>query len=60
MNQTSSTQPAYQSYSEHVAAAQRDRFVDEFDDAVLEQALRTVSWSPKDVANFLRTVSTAR
>ena len=31
-----------------------DTFLSQFDDAVLEQALKTVHWHPKDVSQFLR------
>jgi hypothetical protein len=31
-----------------------DTFLSQFDDAVLEQALKTVHWHPKDVNQFLR------
>jgi hypothetical protein len=34
-----------------------DAFLSEFDDAALEHALRTVSWRPKDVSQFLRSVA---
>ena len=30
-----------------------DDFLATFDDAVLEQALKTVNWHPKDVSQFL-------
>jgi hypothetical protein len=54
MNQTSSTPTNTPARRERAAQPQRDRFMDQFDDADLERALRTVSWNPKDVANFLR------
>ena len=31
-----------------------DAFLSQFDDAAIEQALRTVHWHPKDVSQFLR------
>ena len=31
-----------------------DDFLSTFDDAVLEHALKTVNWHPKDVRQFLR------
>jgi hypothetical protein len=31
-----------------------DAFLSQFDDAALEQALKTVHWHPKDVGQFLR------
>ena len=31
-----------------------DTFLSQFDDAVLEQALKTVHWHPKDVGQYLR------
>jgi len=31
-----------------------DSFLSQFDDAVLEQALKTVHWHPRDVSQFLR------
>lgn len=31
-----------------------DADLSQFDDAALEQALKTVNWHPKDVAQFLR------
>ena len=31
-----------------------DAFLSQLDDAVLEQALKTVHWHPKDVSQFLR------
>ena len=31
-----------------------DTFLSQFDDAVLEQALKTVHWHPRDVSQFLR------
>ncbi len=57
MNPTASTRPQQETRRERATTQQRDRFVDEFDDADLERALRTVSWNPKDVANFLRSAA---
>ena len=34
-----------------------DAFLSQFDDAALEQALKTVHWHPKDVGQFLRTTA---
>lgn len=34
-----------------------DAFLSQFDDAALEHALKTVSWHPKDVSQFLRSVA---
>ena len=34
-----------------------DAFLSEFDDAALEHALKTVSWHPKDVRQFLRSTA---
>ncbi|MFL6698093.1 MAG: hypothetical protein ACJ8GJ_13060 [Vitreoscilla sp.] len=31
-----------------------DAFLSQFDDAAIEQALKTVHWHPKDVSQFLR------
>lgn len=39
---------------DHTEDLSQDGFAD-FDDETLERALRTVSWNPRDVANFLRT-----
>jgi len=32
-----------------------DAFLAQFDDAMIERALKTVHWHPKDVSQFLRT-----
>jgi hypothetical protein len=34
-----------------------DADLSKIDDAALEQALKTVTWHPQDVAQFLRTVA---
>ena len=34
-----------------------DAFLAQFDDAAIEQALKTVHWHPKDVSQFLRTAA---
>ena len=34
-----------------------DAFLAEFDDEALEHALKTVSWHPQDVAQFLRSAA---
>ncbi len=34
-----------------------DAFLSQFDDAALEHALKTVSWHPKDVSQFLRSTA---
>ena len=34
-----------------------DAFLSQFDDAALEHALKTVSWHPKDVSQFLRSAA---
>ncbi len=60
MNTTASTRPQQQARHDRSDAQQRERFDVDFDDAALERALRTVSWNPKDVANFLRTHSGVR
>ena len=36
---------------------QDDAFLAQFDDAALEHALKTVSWHPKDVSQFLRSAA---
>jgi len=54
--------------SQHIAADQQDHhdlsppgqddaFLAQFDDAVLEHALKTVSCNPKDLGQFLRAAS---
>jgi hypothetical protein len=57
MNHTASTRPHQRPRRDRRATPPRDRFADQFNDDDLERALRTVSWNPKDVANFLRTSS---
>ena len=37
--------------------AAEDADLSQFDDAALEHALKTVSWHPQDVAQFLRTAA---
>jgi hypothetical protein len=34
-----------------------DDFLSTFDDAILEHALKTVNWHPKDVSQFLRSAA---
>ena len=34
-----------------------DDFLSQFDDAILEHALKTVNWHPKDVSQFLRSTA---
>ena len=34
-----------------------DDFLSTFDDAILEHALKTVNWHPKDVGQFLRSAA---
>ncbi|MDB5819000.1 MAG: hypothetical protein JWQ11_2640 [Rhizobacter sp.] len=41
---------------DHADDPLQEGFAD-FDDETLERALRTVSWNPRDVANYLRTTS---
>ena len=55
MNPIASTRPPLQRRRDRAATPQRDRNAFQCNDEDLERALRTVSWNPKDVANFLRT-----
>ncbi len=41
---------------EHAVASFQDA-IPQFDDEALERALKTVSWNPRDLANYLRSNS---
>ena len=55
MNQPLITPAPQDSGEQH--AAHDDAFLSQFDDEALAHALKTVSWHPKDVGQFLRSTA---